>query len=67
MYGAECWTVGKKEEEMLDKTKMNVRRSKGVALRDKIKSVGNRKELGMNLGSIKIEQSTKMWSRWERA
>ena len=36
-YGAECWTVGKKEEEIFEKTEMT--------LRYKVKSVNIRKEL----------------------
>ena len=39
LYGAECWIVRKKEEEILDKTDMRMlRRIKGVTLRDKIMS-----------------------------
>ena len=44
LYGAECWTVGKKEEQILEKTEMRMlRRIKGVTLRDKVKSVDIRK------------------------
>ena len=44
LYGAECWTVGKKEEHTLNKTEMRMlRRIKGVTLRDKVKSVDIRK------------------------
>ena len=62
LYGAECWTVGKKEEQILEKTEMMMlRRIKGVTLRDKVKSVDIRKELGVN--SIK-EKLRRMRLRW---
>ena len=49
LYGAECWTVGKKEEQILEKTEMRMlRRIKGVILRDKVKCVDIRNELGVN-------------------
>ena len=36
LYGAEYWTDGKKEEQILEKTQMRMlRRIKGVTLRDK--------------------------------
>ena len=45
LYGAECWTVRKKEEQILEKTEMRMlRRIKGVTLRDRVKSVDIRKE-----------------------
>ena len=48
-YGAECWTVRKKEEQILKKTETRMsRRIKGVTLRDKVKRVNTRKELGVN-------------------
>ena len=48
LYGAECWTVSKKEEQILEKTEMRMlQRIKGVTLRDKVKSVDIRKELGV--------------------
>ena len=44
LHGAECWTVRKKEEEILEKTELRMlRRIKGVTLRDKGKSVNIRK------------------------
>ena len=51
LYGAECWTwtVRKKEEQILEKTEMRMlRRIKGVTLRDRVKSVDIRKELGVS-------------------
>ena len=57
LYGAECWTVGKKEEQILEKTEMRMlRRIKGVTLRDKVKSVDIRKELGVNSIKRKSEK-----------
>ena len=47
MYGAEYCSVGKKEKQIFEKTEMRLlRRIKGVALRDKVKSVDIRKEVG---------------------
>ena len=62
LYGAECWTVRKKEEQILEKTeKMMLRRIKGVTLKDKVKSVDIRKELGVT--SIQ-EKAREMRLRW---
>ena len=44
LYGAECWTVRKKEEQILEKTEMRMlRRIKGVTLTDKSKECGHQK------------------------
>ena len=52
LYGAECWTTGMKEENILEKTETRMlRRIKGVTVKDKMKSEDIRKELGV--GSIK--------------
>ena len=57
LYGAECWTVRKKEEQILEKTEMRMlRRIKGVTLRDKVKSVDIRKELGVNSIQEKVRE-----------
>ena len=57
LYGAECWTVRKKEEQILEKTEMRMlRRIKGVALRDKVKSVDIRKELGVTSIQEKVRE-----------
>ena len=49
LYGADCWTVRKKEEQIIKKTEMKMlRRTKGITLRDTVKSVDVRKELGVN-------------------
>ena len=40
LYLPDCWTVGKKEEQILEKTEMKMlRRIKGVTLTDKVKGV----------------------------
>ena len=52
LYGAECWTIRVKEENILEKTETRMlRRIKGVTVKDKMKSEDIRKELGV--GSIK--------------
>ena len=49
MYGAECWTVTKKEEQIIEQADMSIlRRIKGVTLTDKVNGVVIRKELGVN-------------------
>ena len=58
MYAAEWWVVGQKIEQILEKTE---RKIKGVTLRDNVKSVDIRKELGIN--SIK-EKVREMRLRW---
>ena len=61
LYGAECWTVRKKEEH-LEKTEMRMlRRIKGVTLRDKVKSVDIRKELGVNSIQEKVREMRLCW------
>ena len=50
-------TVGKKDEQILEKTEMRMlRRMKGVTLRDKVKSVDIRKELGVKKYKRKSEK-----------
>ena len=62
LYGAECWSGRKNEEEIFEKTEMRMlRRIKGVTLRDKVKSVDIRKELGVT--SIQ-ENVREMRLRW---
>ena len=49
--------VRKKEEQILEKTEMRMlRRIKGVTLRDKVKSVDIRKELGVNSIQEKVRE-----------
>ena len=60
--GAECWTVGKKEEQIIAKTAMRMlRRIKGVTLRDRVKSVDIRKELGVNSKQEKVREMRQRW------
>ena len=48
LFGAECWTTGVKEENILKKTEMRMlRRIKGVTVKDKMKIEDIRKELGV--------------------
>ena len=62
LYGAECWTVGKKEEQILEKTEMRMlRRSIYVTLRNKVKSVDTRKELGVNSIQDKVSNLRLRW------
>ena len=62
LYGAECWTVRKKEEQILEKTKMRMlRRIKGVTLRDRVKSVDIRKELGVSSIQEKVREMRLRW------
>ena len=62
LYGAECWTVRKKEEQILGKTEMMMlRRIKGVALRDRVKSVDIRKELGVSSIQEKVREMRLRW------
>ena len=62
LYGAECWTVRKKEEQILEKTEMRMlRRIKGVTLRDRVKSVDIRKELGVSSIQEKVREMRLCW------
>ena len=57
LYGAECRTVRKKEEQILEKIEMRMfRRIKGVTLRDRIKWVDIRKELGVSSIQEKVRE-----------
>ena len=62
LYGAECWTVRKKEEQILEKTEMRMlRRMKGVTLSDRVKSVDIRKELGVSSIQEKVREIRLRW------
>ena len=62
LYGSECWTVGVKEENILEATEMRMlRRIKGVTLRDKLKSKDIRKELGVAGIKNKARESRLRW------
>ena len=57
LYEAECWTVGKKKEQILNNTEMKMsRRFKSVSLTEKVKSVDIRKELGVNSTKEKVRE-----------
>ena len=62
LYGAECWTVRKKEEQILKKTEMRMlRRNKVLTLRDKVRSVDIRKEPGVNTIQEKVREMRLLW------
>ena len=61
-YGAECLTVRKKEEQILEKTEMMMmRRIKEVTLRDNVKNVDIRKELGVSSIQEKVREMRLRW------
>ena len=62
LYGAECWTVRKKEEQILEKTEIRMlRRIKGVTLRDRVKSLDIRNELGVSSIQEKVREMRLRW------
>ena len=62
LYGAECWTTGVKEENILEKTEMRMlRRIKGLTVKDKMKSEDIRKELGLGTIKSKARESRLRW------
>ena len=62
LNGAEYWTVGKKEEQILEKTEMRMLiRIKGATLRDRVKSVDIRKELGVSSIQEKLREMRLRW------
>ena len=65
LYGAECWRVRKKEkkeEHILEKTEMRLLRIiKGVTLRDRVKSVDIKKELGVSSTQEKVREMRLRW------
>ena len=62
LYGAECWTTGVKEENILEKTEMRMlRRIKGVTVKDEMKSEDIRKELGVGSIKSKARESRLRW------
>ena len=62
LCGAESWTVRKKEEQILEKTEIRMlRRIKGVTLRDRVKSVDIRKELGVSSMQEKVREMRLRW------
>ena len=62
MYGAEVWTVRKKEERLLETTEMRMlRRIRGVTLRDRMRSADIRRELGVERITSKIRTARLRW------
>ena len=62
LYGAECWTTGVKEENILEKTEMRMlRRIKGATVKDNIKTEDIRKELGVGRIKSKARESRLRW------
>ncbi|GFO14434.1 hypothetical protein PoB_004093900 [Plakobranchus ocellatus] len=62
LYGAECWVVGQKEEQLLETTEMRMlRRIRGVTLEDKMRSDDIRKELGVCPIGEKARESRLRW------
>ena len=62
LYGAEVWTVGKKEERILEATEMRMlRRIKGVTLRDRERSDNIRRELGVSDINEKVKEIRMRW------
>ena len=62
LYGAKCWEAGKKEENMLEKTEMQMlRRIRGVTPRDRLTS----ENIWNQLGVAKImEKGREIRLRW---
>ena len=62
MYGAEVWTVRKKEERLLETTEMRMlRRIRGVTLRDRMRSADIRRELRVEKITSKIRTARLRW------
>ena len=62
LYGAECWTFKKKEEQILKNIEIKMlRRIKGVILKDKVKSVDTRKQPGINSIQGKVREMRLRW------
>ena len=62
LYGAECWTVGKKEEGLMRRTEMRMLRwILGISLRDKIRSEDIRKRSGVTDIVDKMQESRLRW------
>jgi len=62
LYGVECWIVGKKKEQIIEKTEVRMlRRIKGVTVRDKVKSVNIKKEVEVNTIKEKVRELVLCW------
>ena len=71
LYGAACWTVRKKEEQILEKTEMRMlTRIKGVTLRDKVKKGAGHQKGAICVSSVQSRESkrnetTLVWTHAE--
>lgn len=62
LYGAEVWTMGRKEEKILETTEMRMlRRIKGVTLRDRERSADIRRELRVSDINEKVREIRMRW------
>ncbi|XP_047480159.1 uncharacterized protein LOC125032818 [Penaeus chinensis] len=62
LYGAEVWTMGKKEERILEATEMRtLRRIKGVTLRERERSADIRRELEVSDINEKVKKIRMRW------
>ncbi|XP_047499096.1 uncharacterized protein LOC125045711 [Penaeus chinensis] len=62
LYGAEVWTMGKKEERIMEATeKRTLRRIKGVTLRERERSADIRRELGVSDINEKVKEIRMRW------
>ncbi|XP_047480648.1 uncharacterized protein LOC125033309 [Penaeus chinensis] len=62
LYWAEVWTMGKKEERILEATEMRMsRRIKGVTLRERERSTDIRRELEVSDISEKVKEIRMRW------
>ena len=62
LYGAECWAVGKKEEELVTRTEMRMlRRIVGVTLMNKERNEKIRKECGVADIKLKMREARLRW------
>ena len=62
MYGSECWTLRKKEEQLLERTEMRMlRRILGVTLRDKIRNEEIRRRTRVTSIAKKVKIGRLRW------
>ena len=62
LYGAECWTAGKKEEALIERTEMRMlRRIAGVTVKDMQRSEKIREECGVLDIKLKMREARLRW------
>ena len=62
MYGAEAWTLTRKEEELLERTEMRMLRwILGVSLRDRRRNEDIREVLGVACITDKVREARMRW------